>query len=239
MLNNSTNLPVPSSNNVDQPDEVVVVDEQDHPQKTMDKVAAHRHPAQLHRAVSVWLIRQSQTGKEVLLQQRSPGKITGATWWGNAVCGNVWPEESYEACAQRRLEQELGIDASSFEKMNNFQPLYTFTYQAYVNPEFGEAELDYVFGGEYLGEIKPQPNEVTEVMWVSVDSVLSVAEEALKSYPSARQTMLAESTSDLEGETYPVEVMLNGRRITLVPWMMIMLKDERLREWLEQSDIKS
>src|SRR5579859_6686265 len=139
---------------------VVLVNEHDEVIGEMDKFAAHRHPAKLHRAISVWLVNSQG---QVLLQQRSAEKIVGAGWWGNTVCGNVWPRESYEACARRRLEVELGI-----VKGYELSKLFTFHYQAYANEMYGEHEIDTVFSGVYDGEVKPNPAEASAFVWIDI-----------------------------------------------------------------------
>ena len=56
---------------VEEKDEVILVTPRDQEVATLDKRVAHHHPAQLHRAISVWMM--STEGK-LLLQQRSSAK---------------------------------------------------------------------------------------------------------------------------------------------------------------------
>ena len=97
-------------------DKVILVNSEDQRIGEIDKHQVHEHPAKLHRASSVWLINDSN---QVLLQKRSSKKIVGAGWWGNAICGNVRPTESYEDCAWRRLREEIGVESSSVNKGKN------------------------------------------------------------------------------------------------------------------------
>lgn len=143
-------------------DQVVLVNELDQPIGVMDKIAAHRGSAQLHRAVSVFL---SNEKGEWLLQQRSPNKIVGAMQWANACCGNVRPGESYEQCAYRRLREELGI--TKVELL----PVYKFQYAVACNDEFSEREIDQLFVGKYEGTIAPNPAEVNAVKFVSTEQI--------------------------------------------------------------------
>ncbi len=99
--------------------QVILVDEHDNQIGTEDILAAHRHPLQLHRAISVWLYRLSPQ-PEFLFQQRSAHKIIGPSWWGNAVCGNLNPTEKYLECAYRRLADELGITATPNQNQPKF-----------------------------------------------------------------------------------------------------------------------
>lgn len=144
-------------------DLVTLVDENDVVIGVADKVAAHRGEGKLHRAASVFLFRKSTESGEVelLLQQRSTKKIVGAEQWANTVCGNVWPEESYEECAKRRLSFELGIN--SVELFD----VVTFRYQVQCNQEFSENEIDHIFAGWFDGKLLSNPEEVASYKWIA------------------------------------------------------------------------
>ncbi|MBT3249692.1 MAG: isopentenyl-diphosphate Delta-isomerase [Candidatus Pacebacteria bacterium] len=146
-------------------DQVILVDESDSQIGVMDKVEAHRHPAQLHRASSIFLFRRRKDNVELLIQRRSEYKIVGARQWANTVCVNLRPGESYESAAYRRVEEELGI------KKVNLSEIYTFSYQLNCNQDFGENEIDHVFVGWYEGEIKPNSDEVESVQWVEFNQL--------------------------------------------------------------------
>jgi isopentenyl-diphosphate delta-isomerase len=194
---------------------------------TQDVFAAHRHPAQLHRAPSVWLI--NSTG-QVLLQQRSHHKILGAGWWANTVCGNVKPDETAQECAYRRLREELGIVSTAAYPVR-LTELYTFTYKAYCNETYGEYEYDHVFVGQYdeppTTPITPNPHEVAQIAWVDAASLRSAA-QAL-SYPTAAQTV-AFSETELKAQTGAVELNIatTPALTTFCPWTVMMLRDDRL-----------
>ncbi|MBD3279266.1 MAG: isopentenyl-diphosphate Delta-isomerase [Candidatus Pacebacteria bacterium] len=137
-------------------DQVALVDEKDNLLGTMDKIEAHRGSGQLHRAISVYLFNDQD---QLLIQRRSHKKIVGAKQWANTVCGNVRPNETYQECAYRRLREELGITQAKI------QPIYKFQYQLKCNDQFSEHELDQVFVGFYQGEVKPNPDEVSDYAW--------------------------------------------------------------------------
>lgn len=147
-------------------DQVVLVTPTDEIIGTMDKIEAHRGQAKLHRAISVFLFRRNQkSGKlELLIQQRSNKKIVGALQWANTVCGNVWPDESYESCAWRRLQFELGIKP---EQVENLQPVHKFQYQVKCNEAFSEHEMDQVFVGWFDDSFQPNPDEVVTTAWIN------------------------------------------------------------------------
>jgi isopentenyl-diphosphate delta-isomerase len=150
------------------PDQVTLVTEDDVVIGALDKYEAHRVPAQLHRAISVFLFRTTPQGPELLIQQRSSTKIVGALQWANSACGNVWPEETYEQCAARRLEKELGIACTQL------QDIYTLRYAVPCNEQYAENEIDHVFVGWYNGLVSPHPEEVATVEWMPWDSVIQL-----------------------------------------------------------------
>lgn len=148
----------------------------------MDKLAAHRNPAQLHRAISVFLFRRNaQTNlAELLLQQRSDKKIVGALEWANTACGNVWPGESYLDCARRRLHVELGLFPNDDAGNLPLQPTDKFLYQVNCNELYGEHELDQVFVGKYTGEVKPNKEEVANTEWMPWSDLQIIIENLQK-----------------------------------------------------------
>lgn len=139
-------------------DQVIVVDKWDRKLGVMDKVEAHRGRGVLHRAVSVFLFNKHG---EVLLQQRSHKKIVGALQWANTCCGNVRPNETYLQCAKRRLKEELGIERVKLKRVCKFE------YQAFCNEKFSEHEMDTVYVGRYDAEVRPNPDEVKDYIWIN------------------------------------------------------------------------
>lgn len=220
-------------------DLVTLVNDRDEVIGQMDKYQAHRHPTRLHRAISVWLFRENQGRVETLFQQRSDEKIVGAGWWGNTVCGNVWPGESYLACARRRLQAELGIDGRVVE----LRDLYKFKYQAWCNQTYGEREIDTVFAAWWDGEFYPVPDEVAAVGWVDFALLKKQVEASLKTFGGSwvsPEESLDLSERELKASTRPLEVgvQFSGEKLTsnllLHYWGGQMLLDERLTKFVEQ-----
>ena len=183
-----------------------------------DKLQAHKYPVQRHRAISVW-IRNNQG--EVLLQKRSKSKIIGADWWANTVCGNVWNDESYEACALRRLHVELGLQCTEADLQKGAR----FEYRAYCNETYGEHEVDQIFFIENVA-VQPIPNpaEVSEIAWVDWEELRSrvlflVSEQG---YYSA-EASLAASWNELAENMQPLEVTVGTYQLTLAPWTVMMI----------------
>lgn len=148
-------------------DRVILVNKKDEVIGEMDKIEAHRGEGKLHRAISVFLFRKIGNEKQLLIQQRSAKKIVGAQQWVNTVCGNVRPNETYEECARRRLEEELGI----IDPQLILTPGKKFQYQVKCNDEFSENEIDQIFTGWFDGELNINLDEVQNTEWVSWQSL--------------------------------------------------------------------
>ncbi|AQY23023.1 isopentenyl-diphosphate Delta-isomerase [Riemerella anatipestifer] len=141
-------------------EQVVLVNPKDEVLGVMEKLQAHRGGF-LHRAFSVFLF---NTKGEMLLQRRAGVKYHSPRLWTNAVCSHPRLGESYKAGAQRRLIEELGIDADISEK-------FSFIYKAEVGDNLWEHELDYVFTGIYEGDFNLNPEEVSEVRYISMEAL--------------------------------------------------------------------
>lgn len=149
------------------PDEVVLINDDDQVLGRMDKVSAHQGNGRLHRAVSVFLFDEQG---EVLVQQRSEFKIVAANKWANTACGNVRPGETRIQCALRRLREELGIEQVELEDLGKFQ------YRVSFDNGFSEKEIDAVFAGRWQGSPKPNPKEVRAVRWLDWEQLMRRAQ---------------------------------------------------------------
>lgn len=136
------------------PESVVLVDAKDSPIGIAEKQHAHR-AGLLHRAFSVFLF--DDAGR-MLLQQRAATKYHSPGLWSNACCSHPRPGEATLDGAQRRLREEIGIDAV-------LQPAFAFTYRADVGGGLVEHEFDHVFTGSYAGPLRANPAEVAATRW--------------------------------------------------------------------------
>jgi isopentenyl-diphosphate delta-isomerase len=200
--------------------QVTLVDENDQVLGQEDIYSAHSHPAKRHRAISVWLLRDSDGQREVFFQKRSSEKIVGADQWGNGVCGNVQPRETYSECAYRRLAEEIGVTKITLTQ------LFRFEYKVYSNQEYGEHEVDQVFIARYDGDFELNPAEVSQYQWVRLDELYSRLETI--QYISAAET-LSFTTTQLQEKTPALTLILNDKKNTIAPWTALMLKDDRLQ----------
>ena len=143
------------------------VDENDNPIGAVGRDDSRRTGARYRMArVSV-----EDADGNVLLQKRLPTKKSYPNCWDTAVGGNVIYQESYEDAAKREALEEIGLKVSNLQevayfygevidqsgkKMNRFTKMYRTVVDA--NTAF-----------------TPQPNEVSEVRWVTKHELLKLA----------------------------------------------------------------
>lgn len=139
---------------------VVLINENDEVKGLMEKMQAHK-TGLLHRAFSVFLFNNQG---EMLLQKRAAHKYHSPNQWTNAVCSHPRDGESYKDAALRRLKEELGIEVEIDHK-------FFFIYKADVGDGLWEHELDHVFVGNYQGEFQLNPEEVSEVRYISQENL--------------------------------------------------------------------
>lgn len=148
-------------------DSVVLVDEYGHDLLsrdgrlcTMEKIEAHQRGL-LHRAVSVFVFNDRN---ELLLQKRAVDKYHSPKKWSNTCCTHPAPGETPLVAAQRRLFEEMGLVATLTE-------VFTFLYQADAGNSLTENEFDHVFLGVSDKNPNPNPAEVSDWNWVTIEEL--------------------------------------------------------------------
>lgn len=142
---------------------LVLVDEKDNVIGLKEKFATHKIPVSLHRAISIVIFNNNKS--EMLITKRAKIKPTWPCIWTNAVCSHPFPNESYQAAAERRIYEELGFRTPLKE-------VFSFVYEAKMdNGIWGEHELDHTFVGIYDGKITPNPDEISGYEWVKMEDL--------------------------------------------------------------------
>lgn len=127
-----------------------------------EKLVAHEDGGLLHRAVSVVLINERL---EILVQRRAAAKYHFAGKWANAGCTHPLADESPVEAGQRALRHELGVETHLVEVLR-------FVYEAHDEVSgYTEREYDHVLFGSWSGAVTANPNEVSEVLWVSAEEL--------------------------------------------------------------------
>jgi isopentenyl-diphosphate Delta-isomerase len=133
---------------------------------TAEKLSAHQAPGLLHRAFSVFLF---DADGRLLLQRRALTKYHSPGVWSNTCCGHPCPGEEPVAAATRRTREELGLTPAALV------PAGTVTYH-HVDEISGlvEHEYNHLFVGLAGRRLRPDPNEVHEAQFVSLDELAAL-----------------------------------------------------------------
>lgn len=141
--------------------DVVLVDENDNAVGLAEKVEAHTGNGKLHRAFTV-LIFNSQG--ETLVAQRSMDKMLWPLYWDNGCASHPLQGEGYVEAGERRLTEELGFTC-------DLRIVDRFIYHEKYMDFGSENEVCTTLIGEYDGDIKPNPGEVADYKWMSIDDL--------------------------------------------------------------------
>jgi len=138
---------------------VVLVDVNDNQIGIEEKMKAHQKGV-LHRAFSIFVFNKKS---ELLLHKRASGKYHSGGLWTNTCCSHPRPDEGLKNAIHRRLQEEMGFDTVLNKK-------FDFIYKATVG-DLTEHEFDHVFFGVYEGDIKPDPEEVEDIKWMTISDL--------------------------------------------------------------------
>ena len=153
-------------------EQVILVDTNDTPIGTMEKLEAHEKGL-LHRAFSILLFNPKG---EILLQKRAATKYHSGSLWTNTCCSHPLPGESMEEAVHRKLFQEMGIQHINI----NFS--YKFIYKTELGKGLMEHECDYVFIGHFDGVPVANPNEVEDWKYQDLPSLRNDVQENPENY---------------------------------------------------------
>ncbi|HEC17047.1 MAG TPA: isopentenyl-diphosphate Delta-isomerase [Sedimenticola sp.] len=138
-----------------------------------EKLEAHSNGGLLHLAFSIFVFNASD---ELLLQKRALGKYHFAGLWSNTCCGHPRPHEGLAQAARRRLKEEFGFSTA-------LHPSFTLTYEAHDDKtELTEKEFLHVMTGRYDETPTPDPSEIADWHWKSLDEVAAGLDEAPENY---------------------------------------------------------
>lgn len=151
-------------------DLLILVDETDRELGTDTKRGAHEKGS-LHRAFSVVLVREGESGPEVLLVKRAHGKYHSGGLWTNSCCSHPRAGEELEAAVLRRMPEELGCEADELREIG------AFVYRAEFDNGLTEHEFDHVFLATSASDPVPDPEEAEEIRWITPDELERMLEE--------------------------------------------------------------
>ena len=125
----------------------------------VEKLEVHRRGLR-HKAVSVFVI----CGDDILLQKRALGKYHTPGLWANTCCTHPKWREAPDACALRRMQEELGITGLAV------LPVGQVEYRAELGQGLIEHEVVEVFlaPASFRPELRPDPAEVEDTCWTTL-----------------------------------------------------------------------
>ena len=147
-----------------------------------DKLEVHRRGLR-HKAVSVFVF----NGARLLIQQRAAGKYHTPGLWANTCCTHPHWGEADDACAARRLGEELGLGGVALE------PVGEVEYRAEVGGGMVEHEVVAMFRGcAAAPELAPDPAEVQAARWLTLEALAGEIAEAPERFTPWLKIYMAE-----------------------------------------------
>jgi isopentenyl-diphosphate delta-isomerase len=137
-------------------EELILVDADDSETGFLSKAACHDGHGVMHRAFSLFLFNEHG---ELLLQQRSMAKRLWPGYWSNSICSHPRRGESMQVATQRRLYDELHIEAE-------LEFVYKFSYRAEFGDAGSENELCHVYLGRIGEDVRPNEHEIAAIRYV-------------------------------------------------------------------------
>ena len=123
----------------------------------IEKMEAHVKGIR-HHAISVFVT----CGDAMLIQQRALDKYHCGGLWANACCSHPSPGETADACAERRLVEEMGIALP-------MQHIGTYEYREPVGNGLWEHEFVDLYHAKVAHQnlqLLPNPEEVAQTRWL-------------------------------------------------------------------------
>ena len=158
-----------------------VVDKQDRLIQYETKEEVHKSGL-LHRAFSVFLYDCNK--RAVLIQRRALEKYHSGGLWSNSCCSHKYQNETWEESIARCLRDELNLRETEADANTNIRHVGTFYYFSdYGNNKEHEIDrvLIYILDAEMCSQIKPNPKEIMDVKWMTIEEI----DVALKTTPQS------------------------------------------------------
>ena len=144
---------------------VILVDEDDNPIGTEEKVKCHLPNGKLHRAFTALLF--DKNGR-LVLTRRAKGKMLWPEDWDGTFASHPRESETYVSSGERRMPEELGIEGK-------LDYLHKFEYHVPYKNVGSENEIC----GTLIGiidedtELKEIEGEIDEIKWMSAERLIS------------------------------------------------------------------
>jgi isopentenyl-diphosphate Delta-isomerase len=140
---------------------ILLVNKDDEVIGTDTKENCHLGDGILHRAITAFVFNNKN---EILITKRSAGKKLWPGFWDATCSTHVHEGETYEQSGERRLMDELGFSCK-------LKFIFKFQYQVNYKDIGAENEICGIIVGNYNGEIKLNPEEISEYKWISMEQL--------------------------------------------------------------------
>jgi isopentenyl-diphosphate Delta-isomerase len=168
-------------------EKVILVNELDEVIGEMEKMEAHEKGI-LHRAFSVFIFNDQN---ELLLQKRASKKYHSGGLWSNSCCSHPRAGELVVDAGVRRLSEELGFSVP-------LHASFSFIYEAKLENDLTEHELDHVLIGRYSGVPLMNPEEVEDWKYMGLDALAADMEQYPEVYTVWFQIIFERVRTELE-----------------------------------------
>ena len=157
----------------------------------VEKLDAHLRGLK-HKAVSVFVM----SSNHMLIQQRAAHKYHTPTLWANTCCTHPAWDEDDKLCANRRLDDELGITGLHCDHRGRVE------YRADVGGGLIEHEVVEVFVGraDLSLRIQPNPDEGMATRWVDYQTLLSEIDATPEAFTPWLRIYLADHADLIFGD---------------------------------------
>jgi len=190
---------------------VILVDKNDNPIGSEEKVKCHLPNGKLHRAFTALLF---DNDGRLVLTKRAKGKMLWPNDWDGTFASHPRKSETYVSSGERRMPEELGIEST-------LDYLHKFEYHVPYKDIGSENEIC----GTLIGVIDKSTNlkevkgEIDEIKWISAKELLS----ELKTNPQIYCPWMLIALELLDKSE---KSMLEKHADILSTWMNSEIKDE-------------
>lgn len=143
---------------------VILVDENDNPIGSEEKVKCHLPNGKLHRAFTALLF---DNDGRLVLTRRAKEKMLWPNDWDGTFASHPRESETYVSSGERRMPEELGISGT-------LDYLHKFEYHVPYKDVGSENEICGTLIGviDKLTELKKIEGEIDEIKWISSKELL-------------------------------------------------------------------
>ena len=144
---------------------VILVDENDNPIGSEEKVRCHLPNGKLHRAFTALLF---DADGRLVLARRAKGKMLWPSDWDGTFASHPRESETYVSSGQRRMPEELGI-------CGTLDYLHKFEYHVPYRDVGSENEICATLMGviDKSTELKEIEGEIDEIKWISAKELVA------------------------------------------------------------------